>query len=250
MKTIAMDNFDKIAQQTVCNLQDAFNRIPSFRFDNVCKYSIGIEIEIKFRHAFPDVFKSHVLTNNLEAINDIIKDKEALYFKTIECGIPLGADKYWEFSFTPVHNTSLLVDQIEILSYANLIPSGDHSLHITIGGIDKSEKSYWILRIMELLYIKKERVISMNWNKKGLGGILERIYQGYEMRTLTMSRDTDMDELFRILIILLDSNHWKIIKQKCLSLGLPDEIWMPKTIDIYYTHFDELKEFVKEIKIV
>lgn len=244
-----MSDFDKEACYTVFNLSREFGIIPTYRSNHMCEYSIGIEIEIKFRNAFPKIFEQYVIPKNYHPIDNLIKNKEDLYLKTIECGIPRGQDKYWEFSFNPVHNASLLVDQVEILTKAGLIPDGDHSLHITIGGIDKNENSYWILRILELLFLPyKERMLELNFNKKGLGGILERLYCGYEMRTLMMNKNTDMSRLFYVLDILLKGDsRIEIVKQEILKTGLPDEIWMPRTMEKYIDHFDELKIFVSKL---
>ncbi len=244
MKLNMLNDFDKEACGTLFNLQHAFDGYtPKWRQNNICQYSIGIEIEIKFRHAYPDIFKQYILKKDYAPVNDLIKYKEVLYLKTIECGIPRGAGDYWEFSFNPVYNTSILVDMIELLIAKNLIPDGEHSLHITIGGLDRSENSYWILMILELLFINKSRLLENTWTKKGQSGIMERLYQGYEMRTLTMNKQTNIDKLFRILCSLLDNNTLITkMKNKSLSLGFNRQL---DSMEIYHEKFNELRTWLK-----
>lgn len=276
------NKFDATAAQTLDNLCTIFNKTYTKRPNLISSFSIGIELEIKFKALFPELHNKYFQKNsdfiNLsreekERINSEIYNKESQvlskFEKTIDCGIPRGLDRYWEFSFTPVYNTVLIVQQIDILKQIGLIPSGKHSLHINIGGLKLTSKHYWVLMTLELLFADKERIQmgfssrkeeSAAWAKKGDGGILiknendlidEKI--GFELRTLQF--DGDLDKLyliFKTLISLINHSGMFLInlKEKVLELGLPDSNWNkphnnPEVWKKYIEHFDYLSNFVK-----
>lgn len=281
-----MNNFNKNAKQTIDNLSRVFktnivDNNPSIN----SKYSIGIEIEIKFRYFFPELFKrffenkkwNDYNVERKQEISDIILKEERIILskleRTIACGIPRGNDKYWEFSLAPANDLSLLVKQVEILKQIGLIPKGRHSMHITIGGLKVQPRHYYILSMIELLFLDKERIkegfseyqdSSYAWAKKGLGGIFKKIHcdlieqeQGFEFRTLYMDENTNLFNLFSLLNSLLSEDNEHIImklKREMISRGFTDENWQkphinPEMWNKYINEFDELKRFVqREIK--
>ncbi len=279
-----MNNFDNKAQQTIKNLKKIFDVNYVEKPDIISKYTVGIEIEVKFKYFFPDLFKEYFENkkwNNysLEDKNRIsnlilLEEKSILPIleKTVYCGIPKGNDKYWEFAFTPVNNLTLLIYQIELLRNCNLIPVGRHSLHITIGGLKASSRAYYILMILEMLFIDKERINdgfiedkqrSGLWGKKGRAGIFKKIecdlfeeQHGFEFRTLYIDENTDLFKLFSLLNYLLnDSKSYDLIERARLEMikcGLPDKNWgnPHENVEIWNKFvdcFDELSTNIKNI---
>lgn len=279
-----MYKFDEVAQNTINNLCKEFDKSYVVYPDIISKFSIGVELEIKFKYLFPELHEKYFL--NIDAFNALTDEERSVinkeigdaekfilerFNKTIECGIPKGLDKYWEFSFTPVYNLALIIHQVDILIQTGLIPEGKHSFHITIGGAEIKPEMYWNLLILELLFCDKERIASgfsvydgrnAAWAKKGEGGILIKNQfdlveetQGVEFRTLYL--DTNKNNLPLLLIALKDllNNEFDLIetvKLEVMSLGLPDRNWRRPNTQLkiwkkYIENFDNLSNFTKTL---
>ncbi len=283
--------FDERARRTITNLEKEFNIKTQYRKELYCqKFTIGIEIEVKFKYYFPDLYKQYFEGGKWKTLpyeDQCLINKEIDIFeestlnklqKTIECGIPKGKDKYWEFAFNPVNDLSLLIKQIDILKAIDLIPPGRHSLHITIGGPswysvkETRPLTFYALMILELLFSDRERVAdgfgpdkvsNATWAKKGMGGILEKNeYElednivGFEFRSLILKDDTNLEDLFGMLIfIMTDPRGIKLIeeiKKRMLLIGLPDVNWKrpaikPEIWNLYIEKFDELSSELKSL---
>lgn len=251
--------------------------------DLISKYSIGIEIEVKFRYYFPEIFEKwfkdgtpFILRSEEEQdhINSEISKIESYLLPKLEAttqDIPRGKDKYWEFAFNPTYNITELSNRVEDLRRQNLIPDGEHSLHITIGGLTPTKRIYHALSLMELEFLKKERISSgfspkgwsNAWAKKGRGGIyikrdddLISADIGVELRTLMLYPELTIEQILSRLVYLIDA---KDTSEKCKYLldkfNLPDinwefpdkkrEIWM-KFIEC----FDEMKQEYKSLESI
>lgn len=167
------------------NHQDCFEK----KIISICP--IGIEIEVKWRDYFPELFDKYLKNTNFKDLSDVEKENltQECYIledkllpvlnKVTECGIEKGADKYWEFAFPPTSNINHTVEQIRILNKINAIPEGKHSLHLTIGGINNNRDTYYLLLLLEVLFCDKERLqsafhkdnkqLSSTWARKGMG---------------------------------------------------------------------------------
>ena len=91
--------------------------------------TIGIEVEVPFSSYFPGLWRSygldrrplrdmeahelHAFSTECAAAEVTLRRRLAL---TVECGVPRGADRYWEFSFAPVRSVGLLVEQVRLQS--------------------------------------------------------------------------------------------------------------------------------------
>lgn len=279
-------NFDLETKQTISNLEKLLNKSVLYKPSLISRYSVGIEIEIKFRYYFPELFKEYFegkkyfeySDTEKDHISNLIKEAEIDLVKvldsTVKCGLEKGLDRYHEFNFSPVYDLSLLVYQIELLKKSNLIPPGEHSLHITIGDLVLSKNSYYILMILQLLFVNKDRIKggfskckynkNGTWAKKGRAGILNKnkydlinSENGVELRTLTIDENTDIYYLFTVFNFLLteiDNNHiiFELIINKMETLGLPNKNWEnpannPDIWNRYIETFDELSTYTKEI---
>jgi hypothetical protein len=243
--------------------------------DIISPYSIGIEIEVKFRYYFPEIFDKYFkdgtpFINRSEEeqhkINVEIAKQESILLPKLENTlgrIPRGGDKYWEFAFNPTYNITELSNLVEELRRDNLIPDGEHSLHITIGGIDTSKHMYYVLFLMELEFLKKERIASGfspkgwsdTWAKKGRGGIYIKRGDdligtdiGLELRTLMLYPEINLEYMLTRLINRIDdknlSQKWKWILDK---YNLPDINWefpyrKPEIWKQYINSFDDMKK--------
>lgn len=184
---------NKVSKNIIANLEKEFLIKAEEKPAMVSPYSIGIEIEVKWRDYFPELYQKYLLNKSFKelTVNEVRllteecnRQEEVLLpilNKVTQCGVNKGADKYWEFSFEPVTDIELLNRQLEILKLVGAIPGGYHSLHITIGGLKPSRDIFYALMIMELLMCTKERLysafnkenkkLSSTWAKKGYGGI-------------------------------------------------------------------------------
>lgn len=165
--------------------------------------SIGMEIEVPWSSYFPDLWSKYGLAGrrisaldpqDLKSLTDECSViEESLLPKlrqTIACGIPRGNDRYWEYAFRPVHDTALLVEQVQLLTAAGLLPRDKkHALHITVGGIPRCTSLYYLSMLLELEFVDPKRIqhgveltkntIYTGWARKGLAGILQK--QAHEL---------------------------------------------------------------------
>lgn len=174
--------------------------------------SIGIEIEMTWRQAFPDLSQKYSESPNKlgrfsreyhEFSQEYSKhDKQLLpLLQRIEPVIPrVGNDAYWEFSFLPAHNMGVTDAELAVLYDTCILRDGnDYSLHMTVAGIDNDRDAFAFLcgleqnggstpdRILEAMHSQKGA-----WARKGSGGIVKRRPDelmgnstvGYEFRTL------------------------------------------------------------------
>jgi hypothetical protein len=278
--------FDVISKETISNLEREFGH-QAHQFDGLnSTFSIGIEIEVKFKYFFPELHKKY-FSNIKEylaleyaektAIKTEISshEKELLekLHKTVDCGIPHGLDRYWEFAINPSHNVSLLCQQVDVLNQSGLLPKGLHSLHINIGDIKHTPRMYWVLMALELIFCTKERIksgfsdnfhyMSASWAKKGDGGILVKNYNdlkesefGIELRTLQFSGSShELYEILKTLCFFISGGDTILtsLKKESLSLGLPNSNFgkphtNPEVWKKYIDNFDYLSKFIKSIK--
>lgn len=160
--------------------------------------SVGIEIEVPWSSYFPGLWDKYglagrrisalssseliELTQECTALEHVLLPKLQ---KTVECGIPRGNDRYWEYAFNPVHDTSLLVEQVRLLTCAGLLPrQRKHSLQVTVGGMPRCRSLYYLAMLLEVQFVDPERIrsgiaqtdtiIHTGWARKGLAGILEK----------------------------------------------------------------------------
>lgn len=275
--------FDKQANDTILNLQKLVNKNFEEKEPLVSKYTIGAEIEVKFKYYFPHLFKEYFENKKWyeysQEDRDLIsakitqeeKDILPLLEATVKAGIPRGFDKYWEFSFNPVNDMTLLYYQVELLKLGKLIPEGEHSLHLSIGGLDTDKKIYHILMILQFLFLKKERITvgydskkqsNSTWAKKGRAGILKKNQydliaeeKGVELRTLCLYPETDMYSMLKVLHFMLHNDCYDLINPilfKMEQLNLPNKNWEnfskhPEIWERYLENFDELAAYTKSI---
>lgn len=217
------------------NLQKNFNHFDEPVYDWQAQCSLGIEIEVKWKHYFPTLWEKYLKNssyNNLSAENQTALTHECSELEkyllpklalTEQSGIQKGQDKYYEFAFPPVKNIYLLNSQINILKKENLIPIGEHCIHITIGNLTANKDSYYLLLMLELLMCSKERIasafhkenkaLSSTWARKGMGGIFVKesrelqynCSHAIELRTLEINNDTDLLYILKLTSLISDT---------------------------------------------
>lgn len=289
---------NKIAVQTLNKLKKHFDfhaGTPEIYAVN----SIGVEIEVKWRDYFPTLWEKYLKNSSYQQLSETDKylltqecnQLEKILLpkleQTIQCGIPKGADKYWEFAFNPVTKLNLIIDQIQLLQVNHLIPEGRHSLHLTIGNMKISKDVYYLLLILELLTCDIERIqsgfnkdnakMSAAWGRKGLGGLFQKEARelkhnclvAVEMRTLELTSEISIKDLLIITSyyadIIIDkqnnisnslipmwNNLLKQIKNILIQNNLADENWKKPNLSPNYWHhyiqsFPLLKEQIIEI---
>lgn len=226
---------NSITAQNILKLQECFNVEVAQRVPIISHYPIGIEIEVKWRDYYPDLWEKYLSKNKYANLSELEKEslteectkRELILYeklnKIAQCGISKGGDKYWEFVFEPVTNLELLDRQIRILQEIGALPDGRHSLHITIGGLKACKDVYYMLLVMEILMCSQERILSAfnkdqpkcsaTWARKGMGGIFEKcakeLKHGYEnaveLRTLELSADMDLYSDMKWLVSMLNT---------------------------------------------
>lgn len=249
------------AQDILNKLQDRFNYYPSSNNNYQALCPIGIEIEVKWRDYFPQLWDKYLKNTPYKELTPeqqqaltlectlLEKELIPLLEATVECGVEKGADKYWEFAFGPATQMHLIINQVKVLQEVNLIPSGDHSLHITIGNLTDNKDSYYMLLLLEMLFSTKERIatgfhkdnvnLSGTWSRKGMGGLFVKdssdLKYGYtkaiELRTLQLSNNTDIENILNLTSYLSDINYNKMQKIQTEENKLWDT-WRDGAIEI------------------
>jgi hypothetical protein len=187
--------------QTITNLLNTFPVQPPLRKSQGERtIPLGIEIEVPWRAYYPDLWIEGFPNVDPVVLDRIsqectLREKELLPNLVLaqQCGIPSGADKYWEFAFDPVTDVSILINQLDILKANKLMPQGKHSLHITIGGIKPTVDMYYVAMILEAFACDTNRIksafsitnTSKGWARKGRAGLFEKqgshdLQHGYE----------------------------------------------------------------------
>lgn len=179
-------------RETLAALMQAFPEAPDGMFPPTEEgMSLGLEIECSWRSYFPDLWVDgfpNVSAEEMQRITEECLKREAVLLpkllRTVACGVPRGADRYWEFAFDPVTDVSIVCNQIAVLQANGLIPPGDHSLHITIGGIRVNRETYYLAFLIEMLLCSPERIgsafhaankkMSAGWARKGYAGVFEK----------------------------------------------------------------------------
>ena len=280
------ESFDVVARSTVERLEKEFGKKVRKTYPrNISPKSIGIEIEIKFKYLFPDLHEKYFSDSTkkyytrsieekqkiTEEINVAEKDILKLFEKTVECGVPKGLDRYWEFALNPVYDTNLILYQIDILEQVELIPKGYHSLHINIGDVALNKKAYIVTGALQLLYVRKERIIEgvgdclnpVTWSKKGRAGIRKKtVFQlvnsdeGYEIRLLEYMDLETLDKIFRFLTYYLEESNSeyekleKYMSDLLIKYNLPDKNWENPTTNpmIWTKYVEKFEDMSREIK--
>lgn len=195
---VRMTEFDLAARQACLDLAEAFSLEASLPEPSPGAQSIGIEVEVPWSSYFPGLWEEYgldqrkvsalgpdELTELGRRCTELELDLLPRLRKTVECGVPRGNDRYWEFSLNPAHDTGLLVEQVRLLSAAGVLPrERKHSLHVTVGDMPRCEDLYYLCTLLEVEFVDPQRIrdginqtrsaIHTGWARKGLAGIFEK----------------------------------------------------------------------------
>jgi hypothetical protein len=278
-----MSGFNKKALNVLEKVSEHFNTDLTRYTPIESNYSVGIETEIKFKYYYPELYERYFkggrwkeyIPEQKNAINEIVTYTEtekgilSKLEKTKELGIKKGNDCYWEFALDPVTDLSLILTQLQLLIDLNLLPNGQHSLHITIGNMNKTVDSYWLLFICEMLFSSQKRLSSginkekrATYFRKGESGLLVKRWRLVECKTAIEFRSVGLfienskisithEKLSYLNRLLNDSEFQTNEINKCKNIlndiGLPNENWKnykdnPEIWDKYYDSYETIKE--------
>lgn len=264
------------------------------REDRVNKNPIGIEIEIKWRYFFPELYEKYISKKSYSELNEqekvkltkecdeLEKDLIEKFKKTEESGIKRGNDKYYEYIFPPRYNVKGTSELVNILVQNNLIPDGEHSIHVNIGNLRANKDAYYLLLMMELKYSSVDRLksgfinnhknMSATYGRKGYGGIFEKdkryieLGSEYLSELRTLSYNPKRDDMYEMIkeisyyadIIIDKQNNkenklikeWDSIKENLEKLlvknGLVDKNWKKPNLEPeYWEKYIEKYETIK-----
>ena len=211
---------------------------------NISPLTLGIEIEMTWRHVFPDIAAQWPSPSELSTDSASYAGFSRAYdahdralkptLEHIQTVIPrVGNDAYWEFSFLPAKNLAITGTEIDLLYDADILRDGNqYSLHMTVAGIDNTRDAYAFLCALEQSggttadrVIEPARSLRGTWARKGVGGLVKRSsYElmgedqtGYELRTLCA---TSQEQLHSTLTTAADLAHlyhhdyetWKVYR--------------------------------------
>ena len=234
--------------------------------------TIGIEIEMSWMQAFPDMgakwrdslvrpSELHSYTPEYKAFTreyDQHDSKLRPVLEQVQKVIPrVGRDAYWEFSFLPSKNIGVSIAELQTLYDAQILHDGIHyATHMTVAEIDNDRDAFAFLCGLELSGgSSMDRIESAihstkgSWSRKGKGGILKRQpselmgddTDGYEFRTLTTTSLSQMTSLFltaRQLVLMMknDKKEWERyrthIESRIRDNDLLLKTWDKPTIDM------------------
>lgn len=259
--------------------------LPDVQFPerNVSPLTIGIEIEMTWRQAFPDIAQQwpspadlQTYSQEYEAFANAYdaKDKQLKpILERIKHVIPkVGYDAYWEFSFLPAHNISTTSAELGVLYDAGILRDDqEYSLHMTVAGIENDRDAYAFLcgleqsggtssgRISEAVHSTKGA-----WARKGAGGILKRRPDelvgkdetGYEFRTLSAQSQSQLNATLNTAADLAhllhdDYDTWKVyrssIERSISDQGLQLTPWVrPKDNPLPWLGYTRLLDAIQE----
>jgi len=238
------------------SLPDAYEQ-PS----TISPLSVGIEIEMTWRQAFPELSQRFVspatLHKNSEAYQTFsdaydAHDKQLRpVLEHIKNVIPrVGADAYWEFSFLPTNNLSVTTAELSLLYDASILRDDqEYSLHMTVAGITNDRDAFaFLCGIEQAGGTSPQRIIDAanskkgSWARKGKGGALNRRPEelmgddiiGYEFRTLSAQSEAQMNTVLTTAADLAhlytaDPEAWKAyrgsIERELTEHGLELKAW-------------------------
>lgn len=236
---------------------------------------IGLEIEAPHSACFPAVWSrwglgsrrvADLKPSELAAFGAELAAAEAplreLLDISVQCGVPRGNDRFWEFALDPVLDLGLAWEQTELLSAAGLLPrQRPLSLQATLGGLAADDDCRFLARMVEILHVDPARiaagaaatraVIFTGWGRKGVSGVLEknagellgRAPRAVELRTPQLpSSSSEWTLLAQLLSAGADAiadrqaglpterAHWfglarRATEQALASAGLPASDW-------------------------
>jgi len=189
--------------------------------------TIGIEIEMSWMQAFPDMAvewqASTVRPAELKSYTSEYKMFHRQYdmhdrqlkplLEQVQHVIPrVGKDAYWEFSFLPSKHIGISIAELQTLYDASILHNGiPYATHMTVAEIDNDRDAFAFLCGLELSGgSTAERIETAfssskgSWARKGRGGLLKRApselmgndTEGYEFRTLVARSFSQMTSLF------------------------------------------------------
>lgn len=277
-----MSKFNEKATATLHKVSEYFDK-PIRGFQPIpSPQSVGIELEVKFKYFFPELFEKYFKdiawqdrpSYQKKEIEKVVTEEEkdilAKLEKTKELGINTGNDCYWEFALDPVDDLSIILKQVHLLHDIGALPKGTHSMHITVGNVENDKNTYWLLLLSELLFSSESRMkagISEKGRKayfrKGTAGLLEKRFRlvdckvASELRSLELVIGHEMSmnwvtlNLFSRLLNFGPEFEYKIKKAKEIFniVGLPDQNWgnyhdNPEVWNKYFENFDKIRSFV------
>ncbi len=233
---------------------DTLELVPS-----VLGTSVGIEIEMTWPQAFPDMSKWDRPDQRPRQLDresaeyqqfslDFDRNERELLpkLKQIESVIPrVGRDAYWEFSFLPTKDASVLIAEVNTLFESNILRDDQmYATHLTLSGIDNNRDAYAALMLLELegSTPTKRLTDKTGWARKGTGGMRKRgKYElvgddehAYEFRTLVTQNVDQVAQLLHtaqsITAMMHDEPDAWLIKRNELEKvlqheGLPLKAW-------------------------
>lgn len=198
--------------------------------DTMKKPSVGIEIEMTWRQAFQDMQDWKGATTrpkDLDPESPRYKDFAERYdandrqlrplLEHVEQVIPrVGRDAYWEFSFLPVYDPTLLSLEVETLFELGILHKHEeYATHLTVAGVDNDRDAFAIMVACEMAggttperLQAPLRTQAGAWSRRHdvVGGLRRRAHHelygeatcGYELRTLVTKSPHQITEVVRL----------------------------------------------------
>jgi hypothetical protein len=187
--------------------------------------SIGIEVELQWRHILPDALADVLASGSWSEMSEqqqalfneqaepIGYPHQARCRETIALGIPSrGDDGLWEFSHRPARQYRTLVEEVRQLVEAGLVPESKAlSMHVTLGNVAADERAGTLLRALEIAGgSTAQRLLTPNrsysWARRGEAGVARRSSwklelgheQGFEFRSLAFQNLGQLSEVLAL----------------------------------------------------
>jgi hypothetical protein len=275
-------NFNEEALITLERVSNHFG-IELKRFEPIeCNTSIGIEVELTFKSFFPVISEKYfknktwdsytheekeIIDEEITIVENTLGVKHRLE-KTLELGIKKGRDCYWEFALDPVTDLSIILTQLQLLSDLDLLPDGEHSLHMTVANLENNQETHWIFFLAEMLFSSKKRIETgfskdkkLTYFRKGKAGLLLKRWQlvdckeAIEFRSLELvikNRESSIThkKLEYICKIINDSVFRNSELERCKTLfsvlNMPNKNWgnykdNPEIWDSFSDNYDNIQ---------
>ena len=236
LKPLEMLSHEYGVDVDVDGLMEFENSAHEVRSRTGCLPTIGCEVEIKWSSIFPDIALEYFgepdkygkystryvdlskdRQNELDSLcKELDEEMKPRYEATLEAGIPVGDDAYWEFANSPTFSYRTLSKEVDLLKSGGLIPAGqNHSLHVTLGDLStKGGGVSLILTALEVMYANPTRIEeavfanrfggASSWARRGRDGVRSRhvndlaldAVEACELRTLSVRDESNVDDIF------------------------------------------------------
>ncbi len=234
--------------------------------------AFGIEIELPWQHMLrrvdseaADILRARSGYSNIHgseqtkvqaAMDEVDRRYKDRVKRALARGIDEGRDGYVEFAHKPRFDTDEIIAEVGQLYDEGILRNDEsYPLHVTVGGIEQSAASGYLIASAEIVGdIDPQRIRNQStWAVKGRAGLKTRALSelqlghttGVEMRTLQVHSLEQLDLMLRVIklgaysIVSTGQSTWQpALNDHMTHAGLPNQYW--NRFSPHWDHYADL----------